>query len=132
MRVLYVALTRAKERLIVTATIKESFDEFKSRLQSIGFTRQSILHERSYIEWIMSALLKSDEHAGCYDLNIHHSLENLLSDDGDFDAEKSEIVATSAEMSLAKAMLTANTVSKEEKSCGERRFRVLHRKFIHH
>ena len=67
MRILYVALTRARERLIVTAhparqTAESLMDTV--RLYSSSLTRYNVMRAQSYIEWILSALYLSP---ACYD-----------------------------------------------------------------
>ncbi len=57
MRVLYVALTRAKERLYITAEVpklEKKMEFWKVRSQSIAFP--AFLKSSSYIDWIMMAL----------------------------------------------------------------------------
>lgn len=61
-RVLYVALTRAKDKLIITGTSKE-LQRDALRWQSYdGTLRDSrIVHSRSYLDWLMQALLLHDQ-----------------------------------------------------------------------
>ena len=62
MRILYVALTRARERLIVTAhPPRQTADGLMDtvRLYSSSLTRYNVMRARSYIEWILSSLYLS-------------------------------------------------------------------------
>lgn len=66
-RKLYVAMTRAKEKLIVTATVPEKkddgsggADEFIQKCES-GFDNSRILKARSFIEWILPAAVKNTD-----------------------------------------------------------------------
>ena len=75
MRVLYVALTRARERLIVT-TRPFGTDSFEKRVRSrcISPSRYSVMACRSYIEWILYALtLSPDKGEAFTDLRIVQS-----------------------------------------------------------
>jgi ATP-dependent helicase/nuclease subunit A len=61
MRVLYVALTRARERLIVTARAKDApkfLDDV--RLSSSYISNYSLSQSPSYIKWILTALYSSE------------------------------------------------------------------------
>lgn len=113
MRVLYVALTRARERLIITATIKGEFDAFKKKLEGLGFSRPSIMKAKSYIEWIISALMTSDEYKSCYDLNIYREGEISLDDELDTSVDTQRIVATSSELSLSEIIINANNSKRD-------------------
>jgi ATP-dependent helicase/nuclease subunit A len=62
MRILYVALTRARERLIVTAhPPRQTADGLMDTVQlySSSLTRYNVMRARSYIEWILSSLYLS-------------------------------------------------------------------------
>ena len=62
MRVLYVALTRARERLYITGYTKKSEEEvLRDAAQRKKYsTRYSVMNSRSYLEWILSALSDVD------------------------------------------------------------------------
>ena len=113
MRVLYVALTRARERLIVTGTVKGEFEALKNKLQSLGFSRPSIMKAKSYTEWIILSLMKSEEYKDSYELNIHPESENLLDETLDTSVTKKEIVATDSELALSKIMMDATQSKKD-------------------
>ena len=68
LRVLYVAMTRAKEKLIITATV-----DIESKLKSIyeksyhdkvAFNRNQILSANSYFDWIVMALIRHKSMSG--------------------------------------------------------------------
>lgn len=62
MRVLYVALTRARERLYVTASTTKKRDKLMldAEYKSIHSCRYLLMRSRSYLEWILSAIASQD------------------------------------------------------------------------
>ena len=70
-RILYVAMTRARERLYITATGSNE-DKMLAAAQTLAFlpSRYSLLSCNSYIKWILTALTASDN-KDSYDLNFH-------------------------------------------------------------
>lgn len=75
-RLLYVAMTRAKEKLIITGALKnagEKLDEIRdlahfTALNKKGkYPRELILKARSYMEWILYAYVKESRH---FDLKL--------------------------------------------------------------
>lgn len=72
MRVLYVALTRARERLYVSATFKTSFERFKNSVLMNGFSDHAKLTLNSYIAWIISAINDPDNNVrrDSFDINV--------------------------------------------------------------
>ena len=71
MRILYVAMTRARERLYITAT-GTSEEKLLEASKTTAFlpSRYSILSCNSYLQWILTALCASDKQ-DFYDLNFH-------------------------------------------------------------
>ena len=70
MRILYVALTRAKERLYVTAATSKDIDRMLSTAttRSMSFDRYTAISScSSYIEWILVGCTTADS---CYKLNV--------------------------------------------------------------
>ena len=61
MRILYVALTRARERLYVTAEVSER-EEFLDKCQSDAkrLSRSVVMQNGGYIRWIMTAIAAND------------------------------------------------------------------------
>lgn len=61
MRLLYVALTRAQERLLITARLPSTFASAQAKAQRPGVrTRHSILSTLRYIDWILPDLEGND------------------------------------------------------------------------
>lgn len=63
MRILYVAFTRAREKLIITATVKDIEESLKKWADNINDSREkisknTILKGNSFIEWIGPAVIK--------------------------------------------------------------------------
>lgn len=70
MRVLYVALTRARERLIITASCSEPqklIDTCAAAARYVSL--YSLMQSPSYIKWILTAL-KTEAHDDCCEINI--------------------------------------------------------------
>lgn len=66
MRILYVAMTRAKEKLILTGTVKDlekAYERWSSDIDSPGnkIPEHQILKGRNYLDWICPALLKHEK-----------------------------------------------------------------------
>ncbi len=74
MRVLYVAFTRAKEKLIITGSTRNIQDSIKKWLNGIesidAISQYEILKGKNFLDWIMPCILK------------HKDLSNLLGDVG--------------------------------------------------
>ena len=70
MRVLYVAMTRAKEKLILTGNINglpkkmETWHRKGAGLENGGLSPRLILSENSYLDWVMPVVLNSGEIRG--------------------------------------------------------------------
>lgn len=58
LRVLYVALTRAKEKLIITGNTKTPDKYFSTTAGEVGF--QTILRAGNYLDWIIPSVIGSD------------------------------------------------------------------------
>lgn len=78
MRILYVALTRAKERLFVTAAVGDP-DRFVSNAEHEAefFSPYSAMSEKTYIGWILTSLRAAERDAGAegdfYTLEIRNA-----------------------------------------------------------
>ena len=74
MRVLYVALTRARERLYVTASTRRQKDAIiSSATTKAKFgSRHTLINCTSYLDWILTALF-SNTTSNCYSLNFIES-----------------------------------------------------------
>lgn len=70
MRVLYVALTRARERLYVTASTAKSEETLlsASRLRAKFCGRHTLLHCRSYLDWILLPFSDASVPSDCAEL----------------------------------------------------------------
>ncbi|MFA9397150.1 MAG: helicase-exonuclease AddAB subunit AddA [Clostridiaceae bacterium] len=89
MRILYVAFTRAREKLIITGTVEdneESINKWKNK------SYDSILNSKNYLDWIMTCALKNNDK---FEINsyqrqeiVNFVEENIQSDSFD---EKNEI-----------------------------------------
>ncbi len=66
LRVLYVAMTRARERLYITGKVNGKLDNLlrKSRQNGENMTEYSVLHTSNTLSWILSAMAKKGE-LGC-------------------------------------------------------------------
>ncbi len=71
-RTLYVALTRARERLYVTGTLAGKADTALTQAQAIQRgMRASILKAPSYLIWILAATLERSTDSGAYHALVH-------------------------------------------------------------
>lgn len=62
MRLLYVALTRAKERLYVTAKLQGQAANLLEKIRVLGGTcRHSVMKANRYLDWILASITKTDE-----------------------------------------------------------------------
>lgn len=66
LRILYVALTRAKEKLIMTAAV-EDLDKLKEKLSYVRYQKGELLdyntrtNAKSYLEWILAATIRPQD-----------------------------------------------------------------------
>ena len=71
MRVLYVALTRPRERLYITAEVKNAAAELDDAGNTALFmSKHSLSKGASYLKWILTALKSTPDYAA-YNLNIY-------------------------------------------------------------
>lgn len=84
MRILYVALTRAKEKLIITGSIKDiekNIHKWSSNISNIKeVSKYDILNGKNYLDWIMPAIIK---HNDLSDLRQKYniSVEDIVEDE---------------------------------------------------
>lgn len=65
MRILYVAMTRARERLIVTAAVKDPSEYVNGVRAALRFDGEyTVLGASSYLSWILPALLSDGDGCG--------------------------------------------------------------------
>ena len=69
-RIFYVALTRARERLVISATLKKSFDESLEKLKECADPVYEIKKSRSYINWILLTLSQNGIDESIYTVNL--------------------------------------------------------------
>ena len=62
LRILYVAMTRAREKLIMVGTQKKSYDKYERYSTAEKISNFAILSANSFLDWIMLALSKSTSH----------------------------------------------------------------------
>ncbi len=77
-RILYVALTRARERLYISATLKSSLDKAMQKAVSAADLSYEISNSRTYISWILLALSHSENDADMYEIRHHIKGESVL------------------------------------------------------
>lgn len=87
MRVLYVALTRAKEKLIITGICKDAeksildkqklIDMYKGIDKSSAINDKIIKKYKSYLDWIQLVYIKNDELKSKMDINFHKKCDLL-------------------------------------------------------
>ena len=69
-RIFYVALTRARERLVITATISKPYTEYLKRLRNTADSIYEIRKSRTYINWILLSIAKSDDAEKICDIKV--------------------------------------------------------------
>ncbi len=67
-RIFYVALTRARERLIISATLKKSLDEIMESLKACADPVYEIKKSRSYINWILLTISQNGMNDEIFDM----------------------------------------------------------------
>jgi len=88
MRILYVALTRAKEKLILTGTVKNakvSMDNWKeqSMLNKEKIPSYIILKGKNFLDWICPALMQKEEHERYIKIWSKEQFENETTGDAE-------------------------------------------------
>ncbi len=69
-RIFYVALTRARERLYISATLSRSYEKFTEKLKECADISYEIKKGESFIKWILLALAKGKLDGDIFELNI--------------------------------------------------------------
>ncbi len=119
-RILYVALTRARERLYLSASLKRSFDSLVTDAFNSADLNYSIQKSRSYIETIMLTLAGSDLDNDNFKINLFKKGQADLVDfyigygDGitlnhldENDRELSQLLSEGANISEAELLLSS-------------------------
>lgn len=69
-RIFYVALTRARERLYISATLNKSYHEYMNTIEKDADKTYGIKRSKTYMKWILTALSETDDNSS-YKINIH-------------------------------------------------------------
>ncbi len=75
-RIFYVALTRARERLYISATLSKPYAEYVAKLSECADREYEIKKSRNYINWILLMLLGGDENV--YSVNVYDKKAECL------------------------------------------------------
>lgn len=70
-RIFYVALTRARERLYISATLSKPFADYYSSLAKCADIDYEIKKSKTYIKWILLALSSSPVSEDVYEIKVH-------------------------------------------------------------
>ena len=70
-RIFYVALTRARERLYISATLSTSYEKFTEKLYASADISYEVKKSNTYIKWILLALIKDKIDRNVFDLNVY-------------------------------------------------------------
>ncbi|WP_077211139.1 helicase-exonuclease AddAB subunit AddA [Bacillus dakarensis] len=110
MRVLYVALTRAKEELYLIASVKElekKLEEWTQQLNSYDWLLKDYdrYSAKSYLDWIGPALVR---HRECQQLRLNESIPSILT---------SDIVNHPSEWKVE--IMNVNEISKDDEAAEE-------------
>ena len=78
MRILYVALTRAEERLIISGTIagNSTFKSFFDKFNLYGISNASRISQPSLLGWVVGAMHIDGHDKSTYDVTLHSILGN--------------------------------------------------------
>ena len=60
-RIFYVALTRARERLYISATLSKTYEEYLGKLKNCADLDYEIKKSKTYVNWILLSLMRADE-----------------------------------------------------------------------
>ncbi len=70
-RIFYVALTRARERLYISATISKSYNEYIEKLRASADISYEIKKSLTYIRWILLTVTQGKLDSDVFDLNVY-------------------------------------------------------------
>lgn len=117
-RIFYVAMTRAKERLYLSATLSRSFDELVEK-QTAGCRDKiaEIRKSKSYIKWTLLALSEYGRETDSYRLSTHTrgSIPPLAKRITREEIDSSAYGITDMDKDFAKALLSPHGESEEER-----------------
>ncbi len=69
-RIFYVALTRARERLYISATISKSFSEYTEKLKKCADIAYEIKKSTAYIRWILLSIAQNKVSENILDISV--------------------------------------------------------------
>ena len=75
-RIFYVALTRAREKLYISATLPKTLEEYLVKYRNCADTGYEIKKSKTYINWILLSLSRADE--GIYSVNVYNKNSQRL------------------------------------------------------
>lgn len=75
-RIFYVALTRARESLYISATLSKPYDDYINKLRKCADREYEIKKSRNYINWILLMLIGADEEV--FSINIFDKKKERL------------------------------------------------------
>ena len=117
MRILYVALTRARERLYISASLSKSYVNFKDGIETDANSPFELLNHSDYISWIISAISNfQGDNDKPYNINVFTKGENRLCDPLIYDsAEKLIKRADENALKYSRLIKEANITNRREK-----------------
>lgn len=73
MRILYVAMTRAEERLFISGTLdgRYKYSSIASKLRLYGDSDISITDQKSHMAWVLGGIVIDIDTDPCYTVNVH-------------------------------------------------------------
>lgn len=93
-RTLYVALTRARERLYTTGTLRTTMEKAISNARAVRRgNRYAILSCNSFLAWILAALQQDEANAGDFPCTFRHFLSSEVTEGTPWKENTSAVVA---------------------------------------
>ena len=117
-RIFYVALTRAKERLYLSATLSDHFDAVKEKHTVNNSCRLgAIKSAKSYIAWVLYALLGRADKENIWSLEVfdRDNIPTLATRISRAEVESAAYGITELDKSFAASLLSPHGQSEEEK-----------------
>ena len=117
-RIFYVALTRAKERLYLSATLSDHFDAIKEKYTVNESCRTSAIRgSKSYIAWVLNALLGRADKEDIWKLEVfvRDEMPPLATRISRAEVESSAYGITELDKSLAASLLSPHGQTDEER-----------------
>ena len=92
-RIFYVALTRARERLYISATLSKPYEEYLGKLKNCADLDYEIKKSKTYLNWILLSLMRADE--DIFTVNVYDKGAEQLSTPFKKNSIQTEAKATS-------------------------------------